>query len=75
MNPQARPLLNRIAHRLAMAAALVWFGYGFFSTRGFAGISGQGLLVYLLGLPLCYAAAYYLTKGLAWVLRMVFDLP
>ena len=70
-----RPLLKRIAHRVGLGAALVWFGYGFFSTRGFTGISGQGLIVYLIGLPLCYLAAYYLTKALAWVLRSLLDLP
>ena len=75
MSQQPRPLLNRIAHRVGLAAASLWFGYGFFSTRGFAGISGEGLVIYLVGLAMCYLAAYYLTKALAWVMRTLLDLP
>lgn len=42
--------------------------YAFFATAFFSRIDAPGLLVYLLGLPVCYALAYYLVRGLAWLI-------
>ncbi len=59
---------KRIAHRVALVAAALWWGYAFFSTSFFTNVSGTGLAVYMLGLPICYALAYLGARGIAWVI-------
>jgi hypothetical protein len=59
---------KRIAHRVALVAAALWWGYAFFSTRFFTNVSGTGLAVYMLGLPICYALAYLGARGIAWII-------
>ncbi len=59
---------KRLAHRIALIAAALWWGYAFFSTSLFTNLSGTGLAVYMLGLPVCYALTYLATHGIAWVI-------
>ncbi len=59
---------KRVANRVALAAAALWWGYAFFSTSFFTNLSGTGLAVYMLGLPVCYALAYLGVHGTAWVI-------
>ena len=62
------PTTNRIAHRVAIVAAAIWWGYAFFSTSYFTNLSGTGLVVYMIGLPVCYGLAYFGVRGIAWVI-------
>ena len=59
---------KRVAHRAALVAAALWWGYAFFSTSFFTNLSGTGLAVYMLGLPVCYALTYLGARGIAWVI-------
>ncbi len=59
---------KRVAHRVALIAAALWWGYAFFSTSFFISLSGTGLAVYMLGLPVCYALTYLGARGIAWVI-------
>jgi len=59
---------KRLAHRVALAAALLWWGYAFFSTSFFTSLSGTGLVIYMIGLPVFYALAYLGVHGVAWVI-------
>lgn len=56
-----------VAHRIALAAAALWWGYAFFSTSFFTNLSGGGLIIYLLGLPVCYALVWLSVCGIAWL--------
>ena len=42
--------------------------YALFATSFFSQIDGAGLLVYLVGLPVCYGLGYYLVRGIAWLI-------
>ena len=64
----ASPAVKRAANRVGLVAAALWWGYAFFSTSFFMTLSGTGLVVYLLGLPVCYALAYLGTRAIAWVM-------
>ena len=64
----ANAATKRIAHRVALVAAALWWGYAFFSTSFFTNVSGTGLAIYMLGLPICYALAYLGARGIAWVI-------
>jgi hypothetical protein len=64
---------KRIAHRIALVAAALWWGYAFFSTSFFTNVSGTGLAVYMLGLPICYALAYLGARGIAWVIASLWS--
>lgn len=46
----------------------MWWMYALFATAFFSRIDALGLIVYLVGLPVCYALAYYLIRGLAWLI-------
>lgn len=59
---------KRLAHRVALVAAALWWGYAFFSTRYFTNLSGTGLIVHLIGLPVCYALVWFGVRGIAWIL-------
>ena len=59
---------KRVAHRVALAAAALWWGYAFFSTSFFTNLSGVGLIIYLLGLPVCYALVWLGVRGIAWLI-------
>jgi len=59
---------KRAAHRVALVAAAVWWGYAFFSTSFFSNLSGAGLVIYIIGLPVCYALAYLGVHGIAWAI-------
>lgn len=59
--------LKRTARRVGLAAAALWWGYAFFSTGFFTNLSGVGLVIYLVGLPICYALAWLLVLGLGWL--------
>lgn len=59
---------KRLAHRLGIAAAVLWWGYAFLSTSFFSGMSALGLAVYLLGLPVCYLLVFFAVRGIAWAL-------
>lgn len=73
MGPPAKPpaspspQLLRACHRAGICAAIVWWVYAFFATDMFTRIDTPGLLVYLVGLPICYALAYYLLRGIVWI--------
>jgi hypothetical protein len=45
----------------------LWWGYAFFSTAYFTRLSGAGLIIYLIGLPVCYAVVWFGVRGIAWV--------
>ena len=62
---------KRVAHRVALAAAALWWGYAFFSTGFFTNLSGAGLVVYMLGLPVGYALAYFGVRAIAWVIATI----
>jgi len=62
------PTTKRVAHRTALAAAALWWGYAFFSTSLFTNLSGVGLIIYLLGLPVCYALVWLAVHGVAWLI-------
>jgi len=64
----ANAATKRVAHRVALVAAALWWGYAFFSTSFFTNFSGTGLAVYTLGLPICYALTYLGARGIAWVI-------
>ena len=59
--------LKRTARRVGLVAAAIWWGYAFFSTSFFTNLSGAGLAIYLVGLPVCYALAYFLVLTLGWI--------
>ena len=59
---------KRLAHRVALVAALLWWAYAFFSTSFFTSLSIAGLLIYMIGLPVCYALAYFGVHGIALVI-------
>lgn len=61
------PQLISACHRAGIAAVVLWWIYAFIATDFFSRIDMPGLLVYLLGLPVCYALAYYLLRGIVWV--------
>jgi hypothetical protein len=65
---RSAPAGRRLAHRLGIATAVLWWGYAFFSTSFFSGISAMGLAVYLLGLPVCYLLVFFGVRGIAWAL-------
>ena len=46
---------------------VLWWIYAFIATDFFSRIDIPGLLVYLAGLPVCYALAYYLLRGIVWI--------
>jgi hypothetical protein len=59
---------KRLAHRVALVAAVLWWGYAFFSTSLFTSLSSAGLVIYMIGLPVCYALAYLGVHAIAWVI-------
>ncbi len=59
---------KRVAHRVALVAAVLWWAYALFSTSFFTGLSSAGLIIYMIGLPVCYALAYLGVHGVAWVI-------
>ena len=59
---------KRLAHRVALVAAVLWWAYAFFSTSFFTSLSIAGLLIYMIGLPVCYTLAYLGVHGIAWVI-------
>ena len=59
---------KRVAHRVALVAAALWWGYAFFSTGFFTNLSSAGLVIYVIGLPVCYAFAYIGVHGIAWMI-------
>jgi hypothetical protein len=59
---------KRIAHRIALIAAALWWGYAFFSTSYFTRLSAAGLIIYLIGLPVCYVLVWFGVRGVAWVI-------
>lgn len=65
------PWLLRLCHRAGIFAAAAWWLYAVFATAVFSRIDALGLLVYLAGLPVCYALAYYLIRGLAWLILAI----
>ena len=64
---QSTPRVKRWAHRIAIIAVVLWWCYAFLSTGGFTSISALGLLVYLLGLPVCYVLSNAAVRGAIWV--------
>jgi hypothetical protein len=62
------PRLIKACHRAGIAAAGIWWAYAFFATGFFSGIDIPGLLVYLFGVPVCYALAYFLVRGVVWLI-------
>ena len=65
------PWLLRLCHRAGIFAAAVWWIYAVFATAFFSQIDAFGLLVYLLGLPVCYGIGYYLVRGAAWFILAI----
>ncbi len=61
------PQLISACHRAGIGAVVLWWVYAFVSTDYFSGIDLPGLLVYLVGLPVCYVLAYYLLRGIVWI--------
>ena len=59
---------KRFARRVALVAAVLWWGYAFFSTSFFTDLSSAGLVIYMIGLPACYALAYLGVHGIAWMI-------
>ena len=62
------PWLLRLCHRAGIFFAVIWWMYALLATAFFTRIDGAGLIVYLLGLPVCYALGYYLVRGVAWLI-------
>ncbi|MDX1514669.1 MAG: hypothetical protein R3174_13105 [Gammaproteobacteria bacterium] len=65
------PWLLKLCHRAGIFAAVVWWMYALFATSFFSRIDGLGLFIYLIGLPVCYALAYYLIRGIAWFILAI----
>ncbi|HSS64741.1 MAG TPA: hypothetical protein VLS27_09915 [Gammaproteobacteria bacterium] len=65
--PGPSPQLIAACHRAGIVAVVLWWVYAFAATEFFSRIDMPGLLVYLLGLPVCYALAYYLLRGIVWI--------
>lgn len=61
------PQLIAACHRAGIGAVVLWWIYAFVATDFFSRIDMPGLLVYLLGLPVCYVLAYFLLRGIVWV--------
>lgn len=61
------PQLIAASHRAGIGAVVLWWVYAFVSTEFFSRIDMPGLLVYLVGLPICYVLAYYLLRGIVWI--------
>jgi hypothetical protein len=61
------PQLVAACHRTGIAAVVLWWVYAFVATGFFSRIDMPGLLVYLLGLPVCYVLGYYLLRGIVWI--------
>lgn len=59
---------KRVAHRVALVAAALWWAYAFFSTSYFTRLSGAGLIIYLIGLPVCYLLVWFGVRGLVWLI-------
>ena len=62
------PRVIKLCHRAGIFAAVMWWIYAFFATAFFSRIDTLGLFVYFAGLPVCYALAYYLVRGVAWLI-------
>ncbi len=61
------PQLISACHRAGIVAVVLWWVYAFVATEFFSRIDLAGLLVYIAGLPVCYALAYYLLRGIVWI--------
>lgn len=66
--PAESPRVKQIAHRCGIGAAVMWWGYAFFSTAFFTALTGTGLLLYLAGLAVVYVLASQGVRALAWLL-------
>ena len=67
--------VKRWAHRAGIAGAAIWWGYAFFSTSAFQGISALGLLVYLVGVPVCCLLPYWSLRGAIGLFWELYSLP
>ena len=67
--PRTRPSPQLLAacHRAGICGVVLWWFYAFVATGFFTDIDMPGLLVYLVGLPVCYVLAYYLLRGIVWI--------
>jgi len=62
------PRLLKACHRAGIGTAALWWAYAFFATGFFSGIDIPGLVVYLVGVPVCYALGYFLVRGVVWLI-------
>ncbi len=58
---------KHVAHRVALVTAALWWAYAFFSTSFFTNLSASELVVYMVGLLMCYALVYFGVLGVTWV--------
>lgn len=65
------PRLLRLCHRSGIFGAAAWWLYAIYATAFFSQIDAAGLFVYLLGLPVCYGLAFYVVRGLAWIILAI----